>query len=380
LILLGLAAICSISLGLSYSLADAQAIVPIEAEEINPKIVETADEWTDVVWDGTGEHPGQKLYEKCELCHSLDDAKKVGPGFAGLWERIESVEYQGTVRERLFNFVVDPAPDSQEDPYFKPLATGGMPARGMLATDAEVRAVLDFILRHTYGKSGGEGEWRKNVTLGGDLARGSKSFAEGAPSCTSCHTVGPQPGMRGSNVGPNVAHTFNEAMALGGTDETLYVEGLQEVLAGKDAPAMHSYYRNDEGACNLTDSELTALMTFFERQLREVGTERTSNYLPLIALILAAFSLLFIDGSFYSKLFVKAGPEAVDGPYEEDDHGHGDHGHSDPEPEEPKAEDKPEDSSEDSDADSKDDSADEKSDADADENEESEEDAEDKKD
>ncbi|MEE9311465.1 MAG: hypothetical protein V3V10_03530, partial [Planctomycetota bacterium] len=237
------------------------------------------------------------------------------------------------------------------DPYFKALETTMMQPRGGLQTDAEVRAVIDFILRHTLGKSTDESGWRNSVKLGGDLARGSKSFAAGAPSCTSCHTVGPQADMRGSNVGPNVAHTFNVAMGLGGSDETMYIEGMRDLLAGEDAAKMHSYYRDDEGNCNLSESELNSLMTFFERQLREVGTERTSNYLPVIALILAAFSLMFIDGSFYGRLFAKSGPETVDGPYEEDDHHEDDHSSSDvkePAKEELRAESKDDDKEDDS--------------------------------
>ncbi|MCF6228872.1 MAG: cytochrome c [Planctomycetes bacterium] len=330
LIILGLATILSVALGLSNTIADAQSIVPIAEDVINPDIVESAKEWPDVVWDGQGEHPGQKLYASCKACHSLDDKAGIGPGFAGLWDRVKAVEYEGTVRERLFNFVVKPGKDDQKDPYFQKTATGAMPANGLLTGgDAEVRAVLDFILRHTFGKSADESGWRNSVKLGGDFARGAKRFAAGAPSCTSCHTVGPQADMRGSNIGPNVAHTFNVAMDLGGTDETMHIEGMRELLAGEDAPKMHSYYRDDEGDCNLSEVELNSLMTFFERQLREVGTERTSNYLPVIALILAALSLMFIDGSFYGRLFAKSGPEAEDGPYEEDDHHDDDHSSSD---------------------------------------------------
>src|SRR5690606_11112693 len=82
---------------------------------------------------------------------------------------------------------------------------------------------------------------------------------------------------------------------------------------------------------HLTDGELLAVMTFFEQQLREVGTERESNYLPIFALLLAAMMVLLMEPGLYANLFVREEHEYVDGPSQEehhDDHGHESDTHS----------------------------------------------------
>ena len=352
LTLLACAAIAFGALG--YTVAQAQAVEKVPDAEL-PAGVKDAGEFA-AKWDGAGEHPDKKLFDTaCGACHSLGSDYKVGPGFAGLYDRVSTgPAHEGkAVQQRLLEFVKSVEPGGADkysvDPYFKSSQekNGGagvqMSARGGLAasvTDRQILDLIDYILRFR-GVDFVEADYLKQVELGRELVAGLRGFEYGAPSCTGCHTAGAHPSLRGANLAGNIADTYVLSRRLGKDEKRNYADGLYEMLSGPNAPAAHHFYRDVEGGGPLTEAELLAVNTFFEQQAREVGTERDSNYLPIFALLAAALLILLLEPSVLNVFFVKEDHEFVDGPYAEEHHGdHGIHEHkaADKPAEQPKAE------------------------------------------
>jgi len=321
LILLGSAALCCALLG--YGVVDAQLVEVIDLQdEQHPDNVGqfAPKEWT----ASDGEHPGQALYaQNCQLCHTLNASGASGPGLRGLEERVPS-------RKRLFHFIADPKSTDNDDPedettqYFLALRAEWMDAmqpRGgnPQLSDDDILWIIDYILRHNWIDFD-EAAYVRNVRHGRALVSGAEGFRYGGPSCITCHTIGSDPDLRGANIAGNIAHTYYAASLLGGDRDSHYVEGLYQILSGPDAPAAHGYYRDERGGRPLTARELETVMVFFEHAMRQTGTERESNYLPILALILAAMGILLIEPKLWASMFVKDEHEVDDGPYAEDDH------------------------------------------------------------
>lgn len=315
IMLAGAALVCaSLGLGAGNVLAQQATYVPLEPA---PKEhASNTGKFAPLDWTpAKGEHPGKaKFVEICTACHNLSDKQKVGPGLAGLADRVPE-------RERLLKFITEPK-STDDDKYFKDVrakfsdamvaqGVNGVKEKGPL-TEQQILDIIDFIFRHKaeYGPPPEE-----RIKIGRALASGEKGFENGAPSCTGCHTIGAglngaHKQLRGGNVGPNIAHTWVLAKDK---------DGLQKLLTNPEGSPMHHFYGEKQKP--LTGEEYDALITFFERAARDTGTEHQSNYLPIFALVLAALGIFVLDGSLFGKLFVDEDHEYVDGPYA-DDHGH----------------------------------------------------------
>ena len=335
-VLFGCAAIAFGVLG--YSVVQGQAVEPIPAGELpagadDPKFAPAG-------WSGSGTHPGKADFDMfCSACHGLNDQMKIGPGMAGLYDRVaKGPAHEGkAVQQRLLEFLktTETGDESKysSDPYFKSVqeSVGGpgvqMQSRGGLppnATDERYLAIIHYIL--TFRQIDFvEADYLVQVRLGRDLASGAKGFQWGGPSCGGCHTMGADHDLRGANVGGNIAHTYVLARQRGVNDKINYADGLQDILAGEDAPAAHYWYKEGEGSHPLTEAELLAVTTFFEQAARDTGTENTSNYLPIFALLAAALGILLLEPGVLNILFAKEGPEFIDGPYADEAHHHEEH-------------------------------------------------------
>ncbi|MBK8207913.1 MAG: c-type cytochrome [Planctomycetes bacterium] len=344
------AVLCTvIGFGVFATTVDAQAMPVPEAEL--PEGVKNAGQFAPVGWAPGQPHPGERLFSTCAACHTLSTKKTVGPGFAGLYERVAATQFEGkAVQQRLLEYIKDVK--GVKDPYFLemqkkegPTPNVDMTPRGGLAdtiTDRQILDIIDYILRNRV-RDFDEAAYMKKVRLGREFVTGARHFSNGGPSCIGCHTVGADDQLRGGNVGKNISHTLVAARTNGGEEKDMYAQGLFNLLSGENAPRMHRYYR--DGVGHLTDSELEAVMTFFDYQMRQVGTERESNYLPIFALLLAALFILLMEPGLYANLFAKEEEaEFIDGPYEPEVHHHdedheadhgGGYGHK---PEAPKAE------------------------------------------
>ena len=338
LMVFGCAAIALGALGYSVSFAQAVEVIP-DAEL--PEGVKNAGDYAPPGWSGSGEHPGKKMFDStCGVCHSLSGVAKVGPGLAGLYKRVADSHPGENPYEVVYNFVDTVQSGGEDkysaDPYFRKIqeeVTGPgvqMSNRGNLpatATRRDLLNIIDFIFRFQEVQFV-EADYLAQVKLGRELVSGRTSFTYGGPSCTGCHSIGHDRDLRGASVAPNIADAYVTARRLGKDEKNNYSDGLWEILSGESAPAAHFYYKDVEGVTPrrpLTPGELSAVTTFFEQEAREVGTEHDSNFLPIFALLAAALGILILEPSVLNVLFAKEGHEFVDGPYEEDDHGHGDH-------------------------------------------------------
>jgi hypothetical protein len=332
LVLFGLMSVlcCVIGLGI----AQAQA-VEIPQDDL-PEGLRELDQFAPEGWTPGSPHPGQGQFEQfCQMCHSLGTNIVVGPGLEGLWQRIEegpAPDVATPIQERILTYVLNPA--GTADPYFLDLqqrVSGGQalmqPRGGMpdTVTERQILDIIDYVLRFR-AIPFDESAYMRQVRVGRALVSGARPFANGAPACIGCHTAGADEDLRGANIASNIAGTMVKARNIveqtrRGSADDYYADGLWEIMSGENAPRMHRYYR--DGVGHLTDAEREAVMTFFNHQLRQVGTERESNYLPIFALFFAALLILVIEPGLYANLFVKEEHEYVDGPYQEDDH-HGD--------------------------------------------------------
>jgi cytochrome c5 len=311
LLLFGAGAVLFTLLGIGASFAQQVLVIPV-AEEQHP---DNVGRYAPLDWNpALGDHPGKALFNNtCRACHTLSAAGVAGPGLRGLEARVPS-------RRRLFEFIVDPKA-TDEDEYFAGLRrqwNDAMQPRGgnPNLSDEDILHIIDYILRHD-DVDFNELEYRRQVRLGRLLVSGARSFRYGVPSCTGCHSIGADDDLMGAGVAGNASHTGVLAARLGNDRDHYYMDGLREFLQDENGPAMHHHYR---GARGLTDLELQAVATFFDDQLRRVGTERESNYLPILALIVAALGILLIEPGLYARMFVKEDKEYVDGPYEEEGH------------------------------------------------------------
>lgn len=366
----GLAAIALGAFG--YSVVLAQAVEKIPDEEL-PEGVKNAGDNTAPGWTGSGEHPGKKLYDStCGACHKLSEVTMIGPGFTGLYQRIQESHPDDNPYEVVFDFVMRTETGGvdkyDEDPYFRKVqeevAGPGvqMSLRGNFDsksyTERDLYNIIDYIFRFKEIDFV-EADYLAQVKLGRSLVSGEIGFTYGGPSCTGCHSIGSDRNLRGANVAPNIADAYVTARRLGKDEKNNYSDGLWEILSGDSAPPAHFYYKDVEGQSPrrpLTEGELKAVTIFFEQEAREVGTEQDSNYLPIFALLVAALGILVLEPSVLNVLFVKEDHEFVDGPYKEEEHhpstpstGSGqahDEPHAEPKPEdkpaeEPRAEEKP---------------------------------------
>lgn len=326
--------------GIGFGVSQAQQIETVPDTEL-PEGVKNAGEFAAPGWAAGQPHPGQAAYEQsCKACHTLGKDLGVGPGFAGLYERVAAAPHENkAVQQRLLEFVRDV--NNVQDPYFKKMqdevagpgvqmtVLGGLPPT---VTDRQILDIIDYILRFR-ASDFNEREFRKEVQYGMDLVSGATGFQYGAPACITCHTAGPQEDVRGANVAGNIAHTYVIARKAGKDKKSNYSDGLHWLLSdvsNKERPRAHKFYDDVEGGGPLSPEESKAVMTFFEDQTRQVGTEHQSNFLPIFGLILAALFIFLIEPGLINNLFAEESEEFVDGPYEEEHHDHGPgHAHAD---------------------------------------------------
>lgn len=334
-LVIGFAFAALVFAGIGFGVTSAQQIEPLPEAEL-PDGVKNAGDFAPPGWAAGQPHPGQKGYEtSCKACHTLSAELTVGPGFAGLFDRVNGTPHESkAVQQRLLEYVRDV--QNVKDPYFKKMqdevagpgpqmtVLGGLPPT---VTDREILDIIDYILRFK-ASDFNEREFRKEVQYGMDLVSGATGFQYGGPACITCHTAGPQEDVRGANVAGNIAHTYVLGRKAGKDKKSNYSDGLHWLLsdpANDKRPRAHSFYTDVEGGGPLNEAELKAVMTFFEDQTRQVGTEHQSNFLPIFGLILAALIIFLIEPGLVNNLFVEEGHEYVDGPYEEEHHDH-DHG------------------------------------------------------
>jgi cytochrome c oxidase subunit 2 len=79
-----------------------QAIVHvIPADEFKERMVKLASEYVDMSIDELPAYAINRLYNRCQSCHTKDGSESTGPTFVGLWDRVKSGDVGFTSGEKL---------------------------------------------------------------------------------------------------------------------------------------------------------------------------------------------------------------------------------------------------------------------------------------
>ena len=79
-----------------------QAIVHVVPEdEFDARMVKLASEYEDMSIEQLPAYAINRLYNRCQSCHTLDGSESTGPSFVGLWDRVNSGEVGFTSGEIL---------------------------------------------------------------------------------------------------------------------------------------------------------------------------------------------------------------------------------------------------------------------------------------
>jgi cytochrome c oxidase subunit 2 len=73
----------------------------LPAEEFKPTMVKLASEYEDMTVGQLPAYAINRLYNRCQSCHSLDGSESTGPSFEGLWDRVKSGDVAFTSGEKL---------------------------------------------------------------------------------------------------------------------------------------------------------------------------------------------------------------------------------------------------------------------------------------
>ena len=64
-------------------------------------MVKLASEYVDMSIEQLPAYAINRLYNRCQSCHTLDGAKSTGPSFKGLWDRVNAGQVEFTSGEKL---------------------------------------------------------------------------------------------------------------------------------------------------------------------------------------------------------------------------------------------------------------------------------------
>jgi hypothetical protein len=224
----------------------------------------------------------------------------VGPGLAGVTSRRDHAW--------LKRFIMRPD---------QVLASGDSLANALLqvyevpmpnigTTDAEAEALIAFL--GSAEAAGGsvaqpaavEQATEEQIVLGQHLFQGTRRFANGGPTCNSCHDVTNDAVIGGGILARELTTVFSR---LGGP-------GVRAILGSPPFPVMQIAYQDTP----LTDEEVVALVGFLERadaeqalhQPRDYGIKLFSAGVVGTIILLGLYSLLWrgrLRGSVYQGIY-----------------------------------------------------------------------------
>lgn len=73
----------------------------IPADEFEARMVKLASEYVDMSIEQLPAYAINRLYNRCQSCHTLDGAESTGPSFKGLWDRVNAGQVGFTSGEKL---------------------------------------------------------------------------------------------------------------------------------------------------------------------------------------------------------------------------------------------------------------------------------------
>lgn len=245
-----------------------------------------------------GQDGAQIFRNTCQACHSIGGGRIVGPDLAGVGERrdeawlIRFVQHSQAVIKSGDSTAVALAAEYQ-----------GLSMPDWPLSDAEVRAVLAYIAATTASAPATASASAPAATqpitgdpeLGRLLFQGSTRFANGGPSCNSCHNVAHEDVIGGGVLAKDLTTVFSR---LGG-------QGVRSVVGSPPFPVMQRAFQDRP----LTEQEVNALVAFFEQTDVKASLHQPLDYgiRLFVAGVLGAALLL----GFYSLAWRKRKRSAV---------------------------------------------------------------------
>lgn len=207
---------------------------------------------------------GQELFQtRCSVCHTIGAGRLVGPDLQGVYER-RSEEWIIAFVQHSQQMVAAGDPDAVA--IFDEFNGIMMPDQPLY--DDEIRAIVAYIrtaetTAPVQPVASAEAT-EEQVLLGQQLFQGRVRFANGGPTCNSCHEVTYE-GVLGGGMLARDLTTVNSR--VGAT-------GVRAILANPPFPVMQRAYQDKP----LTDEEVTALAGFLQRVDDEQALQDPRDY------------------------------------------------------------------------------------------------------
>lgn len=228
----------------------------------------------------------------CAVCHSIGKGRLIGPDLAKVDQR--------HTEEWIIKFVhssqtVIKQGDAYADSLFKAYNQVVMPDQASL-TDDQIRDVIAYIKMGGPGMTGPVTTALKtdapisgDIQKGKDLFVGNVRFANGGPTCNSCHNVNHQ----GMITGGALAKDLTKAVSR------LTVDGVKGVISGLPFPQMKQSYSKGP----LTPNEIDDITAF----LKDVDTNAASHLSSNVgnSMIIGGASGIIILLILFSSFWVK---------------------------------------------------------------------------
>jgi mono/diheme cytochrome c family protein len=257
---------------------------------------------------GAAQSPGDQARETfqsmCSACHTVGGGQLVGPDLEGVSERRSEEWIIGFVqRSQELVRAGDPNAVALFEEYNR------IPMPDQPLSDDEVRSVIEYIT--ATGSSGAESvegpvpspmpvATEEQILLGQALFQGKTRFANGGPTCNSCHEVTHDAVIGGGVLARDLTTVFSR---LGGP-------GVRAILANPPFPVMQRAYEDTP----LTDGEVAAVGGFLQRADEEQAIHQPRDYGPKLfgagvagtVLLLGLYSLLWrgrLKGSVNQSIY-----------------------------------------------------------------------------
>jgi cytochrome c2 len=196
---------------------------------------------------------GRETFEAaCAACHTIGGGRLVGPDLQGLHERRSE---QWIIQFVQHSQALIASGDASAKALFEEYQEIVMPDQPFSV--GEIREILAYIRRtEAFGAAPsaataageGTGSTEEQLQLGRELFQGTTRFANGGPSCTSCHDV-TDAAITGGGV---LARELTTAVSR------LSAPGVQAIIANPPFPVMQRAYRDHP----LIEAEVAALVGF----------------------------------------------------------------------------------------------------------------------
>lgn len=212
----------------------------------------------------------EAFQQRCAACHSIGGGRLVGPDLAGVHDRRTELW--------LLKFIKTPqavinAGDASAKALFDEYKMV-MPDQAL--SDEQIKGILVYIREKGGGKpapaaktkTAAVAQWPEptleDIVRGRDLFQGKQRFANGGPSCISCHNVTNNAVLGGGILAADLTMVFSRT---GGP-------GIQAILSNPPFPVMQAAY---DGRLP-DDGEIRALIGFLQHADKENTLQQPREY------------------------------------------------------------------------------------------------------